>query len=503
MQRYPLLFLILTASTMAARAQAPLSLAEAVAGALQQNPAIQIQQAQTRASAGAVTQARAPFDNLLTAGLGAQRDQRLLRADELLKFPSVGAEQLVRSDSFRLGVDRLLESGPQLGTAYSYSAANDNVQGAQNIPLQASDRLSFSLRLPLQRSPAREAAAGLAAAEAEARAARMDSEHTIASTVLAVAQGYWDWAGRLGGLSAARTAEERVAKLVEQTEKLVQLDELPPAELNLVRASAFERTAARVAAEQRQVEARNSLGRLLGMNAGEASQLSAPADPLPQQSRMPPSLTGLRATALASRRDLDALRLRESASQSRLEAAKSSLRPQTDLVLSGYYAGLREGGRRAGALPLNTLSTGPGIAASLVYQFPVENSAGSGLLNTAYANLDAARLRRKSLEDAITVSLDQAHAALAAIAAQLELSRDIVERYRTTVKNEETKRLLGSATLIDVLNIEDRLNNALIARLQYQQAYAAALAQLLFEAGQLVKGGEDDKYSVDFKQLMP
>ena len=78
-----------------------------------------------------------------------------------------------------------------------------------------------------------------------------------------------------------------------------------------------------------------------------------------------------------------------------------------------------------------------------------------------------------------------------------------MERYRVSVKNEETKRSLGSATLIDVLNIEDRLNNALIARLQYQQAYASALAQLLFEAGQLVRGSEDDKYSVDFKQLMP
>lgn len=482
---------------------AALTLPDAVRAALLHNPAIRIQQSQARASAGAATQARGPFDTVLSAAAGSARDQRILRADELLKSPSVGSEQLVRSDTLRLGADRMLESGPQVGAAYSYSGASDNLQGAQNIPLQASDRLTFTMRLPLQKSSAKDAAMALAAAEAEARASQRDTEHTVASTVLAVAQGYWDWAGRVAGLEAARVAEERVAKLTQETEKLVQMDELPPAETNLIRASLIERSAARVAAEQRSVESRNTLGRLLGMNSEQARALIAPADPLPQNVGVEPGLKGLRAEALSLRRDLDALRLRESASEMRLDAARSDVRPQTDLVLSGYYAGLREGGKLAGSLPLSGQTAGPGISASLVFQFPVENSAASGVLEAAYANLDTARLKRVSLEDAISVSLEQAHAALMSVAAQLELSREIVERYRISVKNEETKRLLGSATLIDVLNVEDRLNNALIARLQYQQAYASALAQLLFEAGRLIKVGEADNYAVDFKELMP
>ena len=470
---------------------------------MQHNPAIQIQQSLARASSGSAIQARGPFDTVLSAAAGSARDLRILRADEMLKYPAAGTEQLVRGDSFRLGADRLLESGPQVGAAYSYSGASDSVQGAQNIPLQASDRLTFSMRLPLQKSPAKDASAALAAAQAEANAARLDTEFTVASTVLAVAQGYWDWAGRAAGLEAARVAEERVVRLAEETEKLVQMDELPPAETNLIRASRIERAAARVAAEQRSSEGRNSLGRLLGMNAEQSRALPAPADLLPEQAGPLPSLDGLRSEALSLRRDLDALRLREGASQARLDAARANVRPQTDLVLSGYYAGLREGGRLAGGLPLATQASGPGIAASLVFQFPVENSAASGLLDTAYANLDSARLRRLSLENAISISLEQAHAALLSVAAQLELSREVVERYRISVNNEETKRLLGSATLIDVLNVEDRLNNALNARLQYQQAYASALAQLLFEAGRLVRVGDGEQYSVDFKALLP
>lgn len=504
MRSRPFLFtLLLAVLADDAGAQVSLSLTEAVRLALQRNPAIQLQQSQARASAGAATQARAPFDTVLSASVGAQRDQRLLRADEKQKYPAIGADQVVRSDNLQVGVARQLESGSQLTAAYTYNAAADNVQGAQSIPLQASDKLNFTLRLPLQRNLGQEAASALASADAEAQAAQLDSEHTVASTVLAVAQGYWEWAGRTASVEAALAAESRVARLVQETEKLVQMDELPPAEINLVRASWIERKTSRVAAEQRAVEARNTLGRLLGMNAEQARLLPVPSDPLPQSATAPPVLAALRAEALGLRRDLEAARRREGGAQARLDAARYSSRPQTDVVLSGYYAGLRESGRLAGSLPLTMQSSGPGVAAALVFQFPVENSAAVGLLDTAYANLDAARLRRASLEDSISVALEQTYAALMSVSSQLELSRDVVERYRVSVRNEETKRILGSATLIDVLNIEDRLNNALIARLQYQQAYVAAQAQLLFEAGRLVRADANGLYSVEFRGLQP
>ena len=503
MGRHLALILALAAASSGVSAQLALTLPEAERLALLHNPAILIQQAQARSSAGVATQARSPFDTVLSAGIGSARDQRALRADELRKYPGVGAEQLLRSDAFHVGADRLLESGPEFGATYAYNGASDNLQGAQAIPLQASDRLSFTLRLPLQKSPAAAAAEALRAADEEARAARLDTEQTVAATVLAVAQGYWDWAGRVAGLNAARVAEERVEKLAADTEKLVAMDELPPAEINLIRASRMERAAARVAAEERSLESRNALGRLLGMNAEQAGRLLIPADPLPQKASADPGLSGLLALALSTRRDLAALRLRERAAPARLDAARANTRPQSDLVFSGYYAGLREGGGLAGSLPLAAQSAGPGVSAALVFQFPLENSAAAGALDAAYANLDAARLKRASLEDAISVALAQAHAALMAVAAQLQLSSEVVERYRISVRNEETKRLLGSATLIDVLNIEDRLNNALIARLQYQQAYAAARAQLLYEAGRLIVAGDDGRYSLDFKALLP
>lgn len=481
-----------------------LTLPEAIRLALEKNPAILLQQTQSRAAAGTALQANAPFDPVLSASLGAQRDQRPLRADEQTRYPAAAPEQTVQGENLRLGVDRQLQAGPQIGASYSYNAALDNLQSAQNIPLQATDKLAFSLRLPLQRNTGREAAAGLNAAQTEARAARLDTEHAVAATVLSVAQGYWDWAARQASLRAARVAEERLARLVRETEKLVQADELPPAELNLVRASLIERGAARIAAEQRQLEARHALGRLLGLNAEQAHRLAPPVQALPEQVGPAPDLPPLRLHALDERRDLQAARAREQASQARLEAAQSALRPQTDLVLSGYYAGLRENGRIGNGTPLASHQSGPGVAATLVFQLPLGSSAVGGALEVATANLDLARLRRSALEDATSVALEQAHAALLTAATQLRRSSDIVERYRISVRNEETKRQLGSATLIDVLNIEDRLNNALLARLQYQQSYVNALAQLQFEAGRLLLPGDgEDGYRIDLPALLP
>ena len=40
-----------------------------------------------------------------------------------------------------------------------------------------------------------------------------------------------------------------------------------------------------------------------------------------------------------------------------------------------------------------------------------------------------------------------------------------------SVQNEQTKRRLGLATLIDVLNVQDRLDNSLLLLLQLQQEY--------------------------------
>jgi outer membrane protein len=70
---------------------------------------------------------------------------------------------------------------------------------------------------------------------------------------------------------------------------------------------------------------------------------------------------------------------------------------------------------------------------------------------------------------------------------QLAESVESVRRYTTAVQNELTKRQAGTATLLDVVNMEDRLVSAQVAEIAARQAYAVAIAQLRYETGTLVR----------------
>ena len=69
------------------------------------------------------------------------------------------------------------------------------------------------------------------------------------------------------------------------------------------------------------------------------------------------------------------------------------------------------------------------------------------------------------------------------------------------MENERTKRRLGLVTLIDVINIEDRLTEALSAEVQARQVYANAIAQLRFDLGTIVLE-RDGQFDVAVEDLL-
>ncbi len=506
--RVSLIAVVLGLAPLAAQGQgapaAPFDLRAAVLQGLASSPEVAIARAvQVQGEAQALT-AAAPFDTLASAAVGALRDLRPLRADERNRFGSAGLDQQIEQGTLTLGAARLLESGQQLAASYAYSRSSDNLLRAQNAGSQGSERLSLTLRLPLLKNPGTEASAALAATRLEAAAARYDTLQVLARTVLAVASAYWDWAARLQAQQVANGSQARIVQLRRETAKLIEQDELPPAELNLLDAAVSERAGAAIGAEQRSRDARYALARLYGMDALQAQALPEPSAALPSEARDASALAALGRRALSQRADVATLRLREQAMAARLQAARENNKGNLDLDLSAYMAGLRESGRPGpSTIEQTERSAGPGVAARLAWQWPLANSANRGAVQAAQANADAARLRREAHERNVLAAVEAAYRAHAAVAAQLASASTAVERYRAALKDSQSKRLLGSATLIDVLNVEDRLNSAVLARLQYQQGYAAARAQLLYECGALLHAGADGEVTVDLARLLP
>jgi outer membrane protein TolC len=114
---------------------------------------------------------------------------------------------------------------------------------------------------------------------------------------------------------------------------------------------------------------------------------------------------------------------------------------------------------------------------------------------------DANLIRLHDLEASVASNVAAVAAALQRSVEQLVEGREAVKRYAITLQNQMTKRRLGSATLLDVINVEDRLNNALLNEVQFQQGYANAIVQLRFELGSLVHK-RDDSYDIRIADLL-
>ena len=503
----------------AAEDSAKLDLASALREALRQNPNTLIQQQQVGITRGSMLQALGQFDPVLTASASRGREIRKLRRDEsealgrgasglndplaaLLGLSTQAGlapptAQYSNNTTYSLGVEQTLRSGATVGATAGVTSLYDNVSALNDIPPQTSGRVGFSLRTPLLRYAGTEVTtANLTAAEAELEASANDTLFVNAQTLLGTALSYWDFLARLRRLDIARDAERRAARLVDETRKLIGADEMPAADIQLVQASHAERLAARIAAEQAVAEGRRNLALQIGLPPEHAQTLPTPANDFPALERETPrtdrQIPALQSYALLKRADLEAARQREQAARYRVVFAQSALKPQVDLSMGVNYGSLLENrGPYATGHVLGSGMVGPSMVATLAMQLPFRNTAAQGNFISASSALEANTIRVRSLADAIGANVGTAAMALTRAALQLAQSMDTTRHYRVSVANERTKHRMGLATLIDVINVEDRLTNALIAEVQARQAYAAAIVQLRFEVGGIVaeRGG--------------
>ncbi len=497
-------------ATPAAWAQSGLSLRDALRESLQSNPATLLQRQQIVASRGAVMQAEGQFDPGLNATVTRSDTLRPLRQDEKTSISNGGISDTIRTAlglapavptsidrqisnliDYSTGVQAPLRNGMTLGASVGITTSWDNLSQNSGIPPQSSGRIGFTLRAPLLRNAGRDATtANLDAAELELSAARSDLVFTNAQTLLGVASSYWEYLGAYRRLEITRDSEQRSARLVEEVQKLIAAQEMPAADAQLVQASLSERMANRIAAEQAVAEGRRNLAAQIGLPAERGNSLPAPAEDFPAFDGKPiavdtPSQSAaLLAQALARRADLQAAQLRESAASRRVASARSGLKPQVDLNFGVNYGSLVENRTPFAIGPvLSTHSTGPSLSATLSAQLPWNNSAAGGALLAQSAARDSSTIRTRNLQDTIGINVQTSVQALVRSAQQLARASEATRFYRLSVESESTRRRMGMATLMDVINMQDRLTNALLAEVQARQSYANAIARLRFETG--------------------
>lgn len=482
---------------------APLSLEAVVRQTLAQNPDILLQARQVEVARGGMQQQSGRFDPVLTLSARRDRDQQpqneYYRRYYTAQYGQLlGEVRALQTDTtaLSLGLEKPLRNGMVLSSGLSVTRTEGTSHDFYGWAPQNLGRVDFSLTIPLLKGRGEAAAAGEKASTLEWQASRQAERQTIARSVLQGVHAYWRVLAAEKSLEIARANEAGMARFLDDTRRLIAADELPAADANLIEARLADRQSARIGAEQALLGARQALALALGLPYGEASarlQVSGDFPPLPLD--LPtqlPAAQPLVQAALARRPDLEAARLRQEVAKVRLDAAHGELQPQLDLSLGVGYAGLSEGGQGRhyySALGENT--TGANAGLMLRYRWALGNNVARGGFSQQSALHEQASLNHYNLAREIGLNVEATLAGLLRSAQQLKASERAVAIYETSLAQERIKNRLGSATLLDVLAVDDSLRNARLAQVNDYLNYLMALASLSYESGGLIQAAPE------------
>ena len=471
-----------------------LGLLDSVQVALARNANVLNSSRQTDIAQGQLQQAQGSFDAVLSASLTNQRKYTPNTAADQLSAGSSAADSVVADETNgAMKLSQLLRNGISIEPALSISRATDSSVLSQQVPIANRATVGVNVTVPLLKNPGADiAAVGERTAQLELEAVRLDRTQVLSQATLGVVTAYWSYLAAEKARLIAIDAEKSSLRRTEDTGKLVDAEILPAAERDLVAADGAAKRSARIAAEQALEDARSNLARNMGLSAQEAHTLPLPGEDFPAVPTQPIApalqLERMRELALRQRTDLQAVQIRYGQAEINLDATRRGLKPQLDLVLGVGVSGLSEGsanGNYFGAA--NSNLRGPNATVGINYQFPVQNRSAAGLLVQKQGAVDQLDINRRDLQSSILISIEGLSTSVYRLGLQLADSKRSVELYAKSVENEEIRRKMGRSTLIEVLNVSDRLLLARQSLTSVQLNYANAIAQLRYACGAFFK----------------
>jgi outer membrane protein TolC len=307
-------------------------------------------------------------------------------------------------------------------------------------------------------------------------------------------------------LQVLRVMEEDAKRTLKNTQLLVQGDEQPASDLKIFEANLAQKISQRVAGEQKLFEARQDLGLAMGLAYGAIDNLPLPADPFPdsEKEKTPPinvNPDALFQEALQRRADFRALKKLEGAARILLTAADKNVLPQLDINAGVGYAGLEDGGEVNDYFrSLGKNLTGANYSAGVKFTYPFGNNEAKGLVIQRRSSLKKAIIRTRDIERKINSGIMVAVQALWRTLKELSETRSSIAHYTQAVKNEQMKFSLGMASVLDVINMQDRLRDVSLSEVSQMSKFADAVVQLGYQTGTLV-AADGEGYKIEMKSL--
>jgi outer membrane protein TolC len=464
----------------------PFNIVDAIAVGIKFNRVIKISNADYQGSLGSLQIQQGTFDASLNASATHTRDYSY--DTDVTQYDTT---------SISSTLTRIFRSGIQVSVGEN--ATGGDYTSTHSDTSKTESNLQFQIMVPLLKGRGQvSAAAAETSASIDAKAAEMTTEHTFSTVVETISNDYWDYLQAINLLKLAIDAEARSEKMFSDTKVLVEREAKPRSFLSSLEADMATKQAGLYSREQEVFRSRNQLALDLGIPVSNAALLPVasmafPDFQLDETQLLMQQKKKLYAIALKHRKDLQSARLSLKSIQVLEDKAKRDLLPELNLTLGNNRHGWADSG---GDLADAFRRGDTGYSYGLTLSFPLQNNAALGQLRLQRSQTKRSQLTLKQLEEQIYNDVTVAANGLYQACAQLVQHREAEKMYRRALTDELLRFHLNKATLLDVMDAQDRLNNAQSAVVTAQAALAKSLITLRYNTGTLFCIEEDSQRSL-------
>lgn len=449
------------ADTVQRLAGAPLSLAEAMASAVEHSPALQEAEADLRASLGSLRRERGLFDPELFA------DASRSRRDTPSASPFSGADVVETQESRGdFGARVTLPTGTELEASLNTTRLETNSSFATLNPQIDANGL-ISLRQPLLEGFGASARVEVRAAERAFEAAAARREDARLALLEEVESRYWDVYAAERDYAVLELIREQASTLLEEVRVRQTAGLVGPNEVENARAFLAQQELAALDGEERLDASSDRLRETMGDGTQSASRIH-PTDAPPEIEELPPLDTVL-STTLQHNLGLQAAQADLDEAMTRARAAKWTALPSLDALGSLGGSGLSGTGQDVtfgGTTFTNSTDGGvsdawsevfgrdfPNWSVGLELRLPLGLREGRGERDRLRADAERAAARLRASQLALERQVRGVHRTLSHGAQRVEIAGRGVEASRQQLRIGLIEYRNGQSTAFEIVRL--------------------------------------------------
>ena len=475
-----------------------LSLQNAIVLTLENNSAIQVQEAQVESAKFALLKTFQPFDPALQSQDFAQR------------FSSPGSSLQQGAGTFnqlshqgQIAYTQTFPTGTNiqatlLGNRYSTNSSFFFLQPSW------STSLNLQFTQPLLKDHWRfENRAPVTIARRNLQQSRATFESEVNDALLRLVRQYWEVVGDRGNLDVLQQSLDAAQASYAHDKRALELGALPPLDIYRSEAEVASRRVAVIQAEYRLKQAEDALRLTIGAdqdNYVAALDLDLTEKPEPQGELKAIDIGTALQDAMQKRPEIEAARYALQNDDASVRLAQNHLQP--DLSLRGFYQSSGVSGNLYSLTnPGQLVSRGglsdsfsqlfgfnyPGYGATLTLNLPLRNRSAQADLGSALATRHRDLYSDQQAREQVTFDVNNAVHQLEQAKLTLEASKSAVDLAEKSLAADQRKYELGDETVFFLLDAQTRVATARASLLQAQIDYQNAVAAVDYATGDLLQ----------------